>query len=106
VLGPVFPRGGPNGVLLRRGQRVAEWGNPLQSDMTFSVAKSYIALLAGLAWRDGLIRDLDDKVSARRSVTRPSAAPITARSPGAMLLTRPASGKAPCSARPTASTAA
>lgn len=70
VLGPVFPRGGPNGVLLRRGQRVAQWGNPLQSDMTFSVAKSYIALLAGLALSDGLIRDLDEKVSV--SVSDPA----------------------------------
>ena len=29
--------------------------------MTFSVAKSFLALLAGLAVGDGLIKDLDDK---------------------------------------------
>ncbi len=64
VLGPVFPRGAPNGLLLRQGRAVISWGNPRQSDMTFSVAKSYLALLAGLALGDGLIRDLDEKVSA------------------------------------------
>ncbi|EHM02124.1 beta-lactamase [Acetobacteraceae bacterium AT-5844] len=64
VLGPVFPRGAPNGLLLRGGRKVAAWGNTRQADMTFSVAKSYLALLAGLALGDGLIRDLDEKVSA------------------------------------------
>ena len=40
------------------------WPNgatPTHADMTFSVAKSYLALLAGLALGDGLIRSLDDK---------------------------------------------
>jgi CubicO group peptidase (beta-lactamase class C family) len=32
--------------------------------MTFSVAKSYLAILAGLAWGDGLLKDLDARVSA------------------------------------------
>ena len=55
VIGPVRPRGGPNGIILRRGRLVAEWGDTTRCDMTFSVAKSYIALLAGLAAHDGLI---------------------------------------------------
>ena len=42
VLGPVRPRGGPNGLILRGGQIVAEWGNTRQVDQTFSVAKSYL----------------------------------------------------------------
>lgn len=62
VLGPVVPRGEPNGLLLRDGRLVAEWGDTARPDMTFSIAKSYLALLAGLAWSDGLIPDLDAPV--------------------------------------------
>jgi CubicO group peptidase (beta-lactamase class C family) len=62
VLGPVHTRGGPNGLILRGGQIVAEWGNTLQVDQTFSVAKSYLSILAGLAFDRGLIRDLDEPV--------------------------------------------
>lgn len=63
VLGPVTPRGGPSGLVYRGGQKIAEWGDVDHADMTFSVAKSYLALLAGLALGDGLIRSLDDKVA-------------------------------------------
>ena len=65
LLGPIRPRGAPNGVVLRQGSVVAEWGDPLQVDFTFSVAKSYLSLLAGVAWNDGLIPDLDEKVACR-----------------------------------------
>ena len=62
LIGPVRPRGGPNGVVLRRGYLVAEWGDTRRADMTFSISKSYLSLLAGLALKDGLIRNLDDTV--------------------------------------------
>ncbi|HEX3178342.1 MAG TPA: serine hydrolase [Methylomirabilota bacterium] len=62
VLGPVRPRGGPNGLILRAGVVVAEWGDTTRADMTFSVAKSYLAALAGVAVGRGLIRSLDDAV--------------------------------------------
>src|SRR6476620_3174521 len=62
ILGPVAPRGGPNGLVLRHGRLVARWGDTRQVDMTFSVAKSYLAILAGLAVADGLIADLDAPV--------------------------------------------
>ncbi|HKU98189.1 MAG TPA: serine hydrolase [Vineibacter sp.] len=62
ILGPVTPRGGPAGLILRHGQIVAEWGDADRPDMTFSVAKSYLAVLAGLAVGDGLIGSLDDRV--------------------------------------------
>src|SRR5690349_7168949 len=42
-LGPTRPRGGPNGLVLREGRIVAEWGDTGQVDMTFSVAKSYLS---------------------------------------------------------------
>ena len=63
VIGPVAPRGGPNGLILRHGHRVASWGNTRQVDMTFSVAKSYLSILAGIAWGDGLIADLDEPIA-------------------------------------------
>ena len=62
VLGPSLARGPTNGLILRHGAVVAEWGDPLQIDVTFSVAKSYLSLLAGIAFTDGLIGDLDAPV--------------------------------------------
>jgi CubicO group peptidase (beta-lactamase class C family) len=59
-VGPIRPRGGPSGLVVRAGRRVAEWGDTTRADMTFSVTKSYLALLAGLAVADGRIRSLDD----------------------------------------------
>jgi CubicO group peptidase (beta-lactamase class C family) len=59
LIGPIFPRGAPNGLVERRGERLAAWGDTRQADMTFSVAKSCLSLLAGIAWADGLIPDLD-----------------------------------------------
>jgi len=64
VIGPTAPRGGPNGVIYHRGKRVAHWGDPGRADMTFSVAKSYLAIMAGLAVQDGLLPDLDATISA------------------------------------------
>ena len=68
VLGPVTPRGGHSGIVYQGGKKLAEWGDVDRADMTFSVAKSYLALLAGLALGDGLIKSLDDK--ARRLCAR------------------------------------
>lgn len=62
VLGQVRRRGGPNGVILRGGYLVAEWGDTGRGDMTFSVAKSYLAVLAGLAVERGLIKSIDERV--------------------------------------------
>ncbi|SFK93700.1 serine hydrolase domain-containing protein [Falsiroseomonas stagni] len=65
VIGPVFPRGAPNGLIEQGGRRLATWGDPRQADMTFSVAKSYLSLLAGIAHGDGLLPDLDEPVRRR-----------------------------------------
>ena len=62
ILGPIRARGAPNGVVLHRGERIASWGDTRQVDFTFSVAKSYLSLLAGVAMADGLIGDLDEPV--------------------------------------------
>jgi len=64
LLGPVEPRGGPNGMVLRGGKIAAQWGDPSRPDMTFSIAKSYLSVLTGLAVADGLISDVDAPVGA------------------------------------------
>jgi CubicO group peptidase (beta-lactamase class C family) len=58
ILGPTKDRARTNGVVTRHGYIVAEWGDTRQVDMTFSVAKSYLATVAGLAFDRGLIPDL------------------------------------------------
>jgi len=62
VYGKTRPRTGVNGLVLRHGYRVAEWGNTLSAEMTHSVTKSYLSTVAGLALDKGLIRDLHDPV--------------------------------------------
>ena len=62
IIGPTRPRGGPNGLVLRHGYLVAEWGDTARADMTFSASKSYLATVAGLALDRGLIRSVDDPV--------------------------------------------
>jgi CubicO group peptidase (beta-lactamase class C family) len=59
VLGPIRPRGGPSAVILRHGYIVAEWGDTSRADMSFSVAKSYLAVLAGVAVARRLIRNIE-----------------------------------------------
>ena len=54
--GPVHVRGGVSGVILARGEEVAAWGEPDRADQTFSVAKTYLAILAGIAHARGLLQ--------------------------------------------------
>jgi CubicO group peptidase (beta-lactamase class C family) len=62
VVGPVKERGPANGMIIRYGKLVASWGDVSRVDMTFSIAKSYLGVLAGLAVADGLIADIDRPV--------------------------------------------
>ena len=62
ILGKTKERGGTAGLVIKNGYIVAEWGDIHRVDMTFSVAKSYLSTLAGLALDAGLISSLDDKV--------------------------------------------
>jgi CubicO group peptidase (beta-lactamase class C family) len=55
-VGPFAERGDPAGVILRGGYLVAEWGDPRRADMTFSVTKSFLSTLVGLAYDRGMIR--------------------------------------------------
>jgi CubicO group peptidase (beta-lactamase class C family) len=62
LLGPTKQRGDTNGMIIRRGYIVAEWGDTQRADMTFSVTKSYLSTMAALALDRGLIRDVHDPV--------------------------------------------
>ena len=61
-IGPVQPRGALNGLIIHHGFIVAEWGDTSRVDMTFSVTKSFLSTVVGLAFQKGLIRDLTDRV--------------------------------------------
>ncbi|MCH7817424.1 MAG: serine hydrolase, partial [Proteobacteria bacterium] len=62
ILGPVKRREQGSGLIVKNGYIVAEWGDINREDMTFSVSKSYLSTMAGLALDDGLIKDVDDRV--------------------------------------------
>ena len=62
IIGPMRERGATNGMILRHGYIVAEWGDTQRVDMTFSVTKSYLSTLLGLALDAGLVKDVHDRV--------------------------------------------
>ncbi|MDB4584416.1 beta-lactamase family protein [Draconibacterium sp.] len=63
LAGPTKKRGGPAGVILKNGYIIAQWGDVNRVDMTFSVTKSYLSSVAGLAMDEGLISDVTDKAA-------------------------------------------
>lgn len=63
ILGPTKKRGGPAGMVIKNGYVIAQWGDIKRVDMTFSVTKSYLSTVTGLAVQEGLIRSTDDSVS-------------------------------------------
>jgi CubicO group peptidase (beta-lactamase class C family) len=61
VLGPLpKTRGATNGIIIRHGYIVAEWGDTNQVDPTYSAAKSFLSTLVGLAVDRGLIKSVQD----------------------------------------------
>jgi CubicO group peptidase (beta-lactamase class C family) len=62
AIGPIRPRAALNGLIIRHGSIVAEWGETRRNDMTFSATKSFLSTVVGLAYDRGLIRDLHDHV--------------------------------------------
>jgi CubicO group peptidase (beta-lactamase class C family) len=63
ITGPVKQRGGPAGLVIKNGYIAAQWGDVNRVDMTFSVTKSYLSTIAGLAVDNGLIKTVTDKVN-------------------------------------------
>ena len=64
ILGPTKKRGGPAGMILKNGKVVAQWGDTRRVDMTFSVTKSFLSTVAGLAVDQKLIASVDDKAGS------------------------------------------
>lgn len=62
ILGPMRERGKPAGMIIKNGYIVAQWGDLQRVDMTFSVAKSYLSTVAGLAVDEQRIRSVDEPV--------------------------------------------
>lgn len=61
ILGPTKKRGGPAGMILKNGYVIGKWGDTKRVDMTFSVTKSFLSTMAGLAEDKGLIANTSDK---------------------------------------------
>ena len=57
-------RAATNGLIIRRGYIVAEFGDTVRPDPTYSVAKSMLSTIAGIALDRGLIPSLDQPVGA------------------------------------------
>lgn len=64
AVGPFRERGPQSGLIIRNGYIVAAWGEPARVDMTFSVTKSFLSTVVGLAFDRGLIRDVNDTVAS------------------------------------------
>ncbi|PYP88358.1 MAG: serine hydrolase [Blastocatellia bacterium AA13] len=62
IIGPTREHGTINGLVIRHGYIVAEFGDTNRADMTFSAAKSFLSALAGLAFDRGMIKSVDDPV--------------------------------------------
>jgi CubicO group peptidase (beta-lactamase class C family) len=58
AVGPFRERGAASGIIVRHGYIVAEWGDPDRVDNTFSVTKSFLSTVVGLAYDRRLITDL------------------------------------------------
>lgn len=61
-IGPFKSRGPATGLIVYKGYVIAEWGEPARVDMTFSVTKSFLSTVVGLAYDRGLIADLNRRV--------------------------------------------
>ena len=62
AIGPLTERGPISGLVVRNGYIIAEWGDPLRVDMTFSVTKSFLSSVIGVAFDKGLIGSIHDTV--------------------------------------------
>src|SRR5688572_3098306 len=63
ILGPTRERGKPSGLIIKYGYIIAQWGDVTRADMTFSVTKSFLSTIAGLAYDKRLIKNVNEKVN-------------------------------------------
>jgi CubicO group peptidase (beta-lactamase class C family) len=62
-IGPLEPRAAANGIILRHGYIVAEWGDTSAVDMSHSVTKTFLSAVAGIAFDRFMIKDVNDRVA-------------------------------------------
>lgn len=63
LLGPMpKERAETNGIIIRHGYIVAEWGDTAHVDPTYSIAKSFLSTVLGLTIDRGIIKSIDDPV--------------------------------------------
>lgn len=62
AVAPFKERGDPAGIVIRNGYIVAEWGDTTRVDMTFSVTKSFLSTVVGIAYDRKMIPDLNAPV--------------------------------------------
>jgi CubicO group peptidase (beta-lactamase class C family) len=82
AVGPFSTRGAQTGVVVRRGYIVATWGEPDRVDMTFSVTKSFVSTIVGLAMDRGMISSIDDPVYRSMAPVLHATAPALASEGG------------------------
>ena len=63
IKGPTKKRGDTNGLIIKDGYIIASWGDTKRVDMTFSVTKSYLSAVTGIAFDKNLIKSEKDFVS-------------------------------------------
>jgi len=63
-LGPLpKSRASTNGIILRHGYVVAKFGDTKANDPVYSIAKSFLSTVAGIAVQRGLIKNVNDRVA-------------------------------------------
>ena len=61
-IGPLTVHAPANGIVIRHGYIVAEWGDTYKVDMTHSATKTFLSSVAGIAFDRHMIRDVNDRV--------------------------------------------
>ncbi len=61
-IGPLTPHAPANGLIIRHGYIVAEWGDTHAVDMTHSATKTFLSSVAGVAFDRHMIRSVNDRV--------------------------------------------
>ncbi|QHL88293.1 serine hydrolase [Nibribacter ruber] len=64
LLGPIpEDRAATNGIILKNGYIVAEWGDTKRADPTYSIAKSFLSTILGITIDKGMIKNVQDPVA-------------------------------------------
>jgi CubicO group peptidase (beta-lactamase class C family) len=61
-IGPLTVHAPANGIIIRHGYIVAEWGDTHKVDMAHSATKTFLSSVAGVAFDKHMIRDVNDRV--------------------------------------------